>query len=64
MEMGANTHVSYNSDPLKRVREEVERLEFCLEDAASGWKYGITTSDHAELLPLSQEVSGLSLELR
>ena len=56
--------VKYSSDPLMRVREEVERLEFCLGDAASGWKYGITKSDCTELLALRHEISGLGLELR
>ena len=62
--MSTTTHDRYSSDPLMKVREEVERLEFCLEDAASGWKYGITTPDCAGPLPLRQEISGLGLELR
>ena len=61
--MGKTTIQLINKGELfTRVREEVDRLEFCLGDLDSGWNLHTCNSPDTELLTLMQEVSKLAVE--
>ena len=56
--------VRCNSNSLTRVREEVERLEYCLEGLCDERNNSILASDPSNFWVLCQEREGLDLDLR
>lgn len=56
--------VRCNSNSLTRVREEVERLGYCLEGLCDERNYAHLFSDLSNFWALCQEREGLDLDLR